>query len=118
MLGRYDEAAGAWQRYLAAGGREVERVNGLIAQARAQQQAQAAVGSGDLPDGRVVYVAKCAACHGQNGEGGIGPAMVGNPVLRVDGAVAEIVKRGTGSMPAIPMSEAELQALLDYLKGF
>ncbi|GEM89441.1 tetratricopeptide repeat protein [Oceanithermus desulfurans] len=117
MLGRFDEAVGVWERYLAVGGPDAERVKALIAQARAQQEAKAAVDRGQAPDGNVVYEAKCAACHGQNAEGGIGPRLVGNPVLRVDGAVAEIVKKGTGSMPAIPMSEAELQALLDYLKG-
>jgi hypothetical protein len=37
--------------------------------------------------------------------------------LRVDGAVAEIVAKGTGSMPAIPMEATELQALLDFLRG-
>ncbi len=117
MLGRFEEAIGAWERYLAAGGPDAERVQKLIAQARAQLEAEAARESGDGPDGRVVYQAKCAACHGSDAEGGLGPRLTGNPVLRVDGAVAEIVRKGTGSMPSISMSEDELQALLDYLKG-
>jgi len=117
MLGRYDEAVAVWERYLAAGGPNTERVQGLIAQARAQKEAQTATKSGQVPDGRVVYEAKCAACHGQSAEGGVGPKLAGNPVLRVDGAVIEIVKKGRGSMPAVPMSRAEMQALLTYLKG-
>ena len=117
MLGRFDEAVAAWERYLEAGGPDAERVRNLIAQARAQQEAQTAAESGQAPDGRVVYEAKCAACHGQSAEGGVGPKLAGNPVLRVDGAVAEIVKKGRGSMPAVPMSGAEMQALLTYLKG-
>jgi mono/diheme cytochrome c family protein len=27
--------------------------------------------------GKLVYADKCAACHGQNGEGGAGPALIG-----------------------------------------
>lgn len=116
-LGRYDDAIAAWERYLAAGGPAVERVQGLIAQARAQKKAQALTQSGQAPDGKTVYQAKCASCHGQNAEGGIGPKLVGNPVLRVDGAVAELIQNGRGAMPPISMTQAEEQALLDYLKG-
>ncbi len=67
-------------------------------------------------DGKIVYRNKCAACHGQKGEGGAGPALHGNPVIRVDGAVEEIVRRGSGTMPAIEMSDEELKALVDYIK--
>jgi cytochrome c len=34
-------------------------------------------GSGDVAHGREVYTAQCAACHGDNGEGGIGDRLVG-----------------------------------------
>src|SRR6266849_1940375 len=34
-------------------------------------------GSGTAAAGREVYAAKCGACHGGKGEGGIGPALVG-----------------------------------------
>ena len=117
MLGRFEEAVGTWERYLEAGGPEPERVRSLIAQARGQLEAQEANASGRSPDGGVVYRAKCAACHGENAEGGLGPALAGNPVLRVDGALAEIVNNGTGSMPAVPLGEDELEALAAYLKG-
>jgi len=30
---------------------------------------------GDLSEGETAYKAQCASCHGQNGEGGVGPAM-------------------------------------------
>ena len=117
MLGRFEEAIGTWQRYLEVGGPEAERVQALIERARAQMEIAADSGAGEVSSGEIVYRAKCAACHGQNAEGGIGPRLAGNPVLRVDGAVAEIVNSGTGSMPAVSMGNAELQALLDYLKG-
>jgi len=34
-------------------------------------------GSGTVSAGRTVYAAKCSSCHGEKGQGGIGPPMVG-----------------------------------------
>ena len=105
--GRYGEAIAAWEKYLEVGGEARERVQGLIAMARAQAQGG--------KDGKSVYQARCAACHGARGEGGVGPRLQGNPILKAKEAVREIVLRGRGKMPAVPLSEAELKALLDYL---
>lgn len=105
--GRYQEAIAAWERYLEVGGEARERVQGLIAMARAQAQGG--------KDGKSVYQARCAACHGARGEGGVGPRLQGNPILKAKEAVREIVLQGRGKMPAVPLSEAELKALLDYL---
>ena len=103
--GRYQEAIAAWERYLEVGGEARERVQGLIAMARAQGG----------KDGKSVYQARCAACHGARGEGGVGPRLQGNPILKAKEAVREIVLQGRGTMPAVPLSPEELSALLDYL---
>jgi mono/diheme cytochrome c family protein len=103
--GRYGEAIAAWEKYLEVGGEARERVQGLIAMARAQGG----------KDGKSVYQARCAACHGARGEGGVGPRLQGNPILKAKQAVREIILQGRGTMPAVPLSEAELKALLDYL---
>ncbi len=105
--GRYQKAIAAWERYLEAGGEARERVEGLIAMARAQAQGG--------KDGQSVYQARCAACHGARGEGGLGPRLQGNPILKAKEAVREIVLKGRGTMPAVPLSQEELSALLDYL---
>jgi len=105
--GRYGEAIAAWEKYLEVGGEARERVQGLIAMARAQAQGG--------KDGKSVYQARCAACHGARGEGGVGPRLQGNPILKAKEAVREIVLRGRGTMPAVPLSPEELSALLDYL---
>jgi len=105
--GRYQEAIAAWEKYLEVGGEARERVQGLIAMARAQAQGGR--------DGKSVYQARCAACHGARGEGGVGPRLQGNPILKAKEAVREIVLQGRGTMPAVPLSPEELSALLDYL---
>ena len=104
---RGPEAIAAWEKYLEAGGEAKERVEALIAMAKAQAQGG--------KDGRSVYEARCAACHGLQGEGGVGPRLKGNPILKVPEAVREIVLQGRGTMPAVPLSEEELEALLGYL---
>jgi mono/diheme cytochrome c family protein len=103
--GRYQEAIAAWEKYLEVGGEAKERVQGLIAMAQAQGG----------KDGKSVYQARCAACHGARGEGGVGPRLQGNPILKAKEAVREIVLQGRGTMPAVPLSPEELSALLDYL---
>lgn len=108
QVGRPQEAIDAWERYKAAGGSSPQ-VDNLIQTARQQLQATSA--------GQRVYLQKCAACHGAQAQGESGPALRGNPISKVPQAVSEIVTRGRGNMPAIPLSAEELEALLDYLKA-
>ncbi|MCS7058597.1 MAG: tetratricopeptide repeat protein [Meiothermus sp.] len=109
QMGRYAEAISAWEGYLKAGGEARERVENLIETAKSQ------LGAGST--GQQVYLSRCAACHGAEAQGGLGPRLKGNPVLRVPEAVREVVQKGRGQMPAIPLSEAEMTALLQYLSG-
>lgn len=59
----------------------------------------------DPARGRDIYSARCAACHGVNGEGGIGPAFVAkgrNPAVTERLSEAEhyrIVADGRNAMP-------------------
>jgi len=108
QLGEYAKAIEAWQEYLNRGGEDRARVESLIETARARLEA--------ADPGEIVYAEKCASCHGAKGEGGIGPKLAGNPILNAPEAVAEIVRNGRGSMPAIPLSDQEMAALLAYLK--
>ncbi len=108
QLGEYEEAIAAWKEYLNRGGEARERVLGLIESAEARLRAE--------DPGELVYAEKCAACHGAKGEGGVGPKLAGNPILNVPEAVAEVVRNGRGTMPAVPMSDEEMAALLAFLK--
>lgn len=86
--------------------------------------------------GREIALSRgCSACHGENGEGGVGPAwegLAGSTVaLEGGGAVvvdteylrralvdpqAEIVEGATIAMPVTALSEAEIVALIAYIE--
>jgi mono/diheme cytochrome c family protein len=109
------EAIVAWEGYLAAGGEAQERVKGLIETARAQAVQPV---TPDQPiSGQQAYLARCASCHGAQAQGGVGPRLAGNPVVKVRSAVAEIILKGRGTMAALDIPIAETNAILDYLEA-
>ena len=69
--------------------------------------------------GRDVYADNCAACHGQNGGGGMGPKLAGGAVVEsypdeVDHRA--VVVNGRGAMPAWgdKLSDEEIDAVVRY----
>lgn len=92
------------------------------------------------PDGRTIYTANCASCHGAQGEGGVGPALAGGEAALTfpdEADHANWVRTGSnpfagqpygnpdreggqrvarGGMPAFAgvLSEAEIQAVVAY----
>jgi mono/diheme cytochrome c family protein len=69
-------------------------------------------GSGDPPvEGATVFRERCAACHGQQGEGNMGPALQGQ-------VTETIVREGRlpQGMPAFEneLSDAEIEAVVAY----
>jgi mono/diheme cytochrome c family protein len=90
----------------------------------------AAVAGGDeVAAGKVVYMARCALCHGPEGKGD-GPASAGlNPKPRnhtdgtymntlSDEALLKVIHTGKGAMPAwgTILSEAEINAVAKYVR--
>lgn len=77
--------------------------------------------------GKASYLAKCAACHGNLGEGGIGPNLTDNFWIHGSGDAAGIIKVVVDGVPEkgmptwgpiIPPEEtAQLTAFIATLKG-
>lgn len=69
--------------------------------------------------GAQVYEANgCAGCHGAAGEGGVGPAFVGNADLGDGKFVVNILQNGQGLMPAYPeLAPNELLAVTNYMRN-
>jgi high-affinity iron transporter len=80
----------------------------------------------DTPQGKQIYDLRCAPCHGHDGEGN-GPAAVAfNPkpssfhdpkFWQGDAAnkITDTVKNGKGQMIPMPLSDAEIKAVIDYM---
>ncbi|MDF2460088.1 MAG: putative Sulfite:cytochrome c oxidoreductase, subunit [Nitrospira sp.] len=47
-----------------------------------------------------VFIHNCQACHGSDGNGGMGPRLSRNPILKQEDIFRETVLNGRGSMPA------------------
>lgn len=63
--------------------------------------------------------ANCAGCHGSNGEGVVGPKFAGSPALKDVKAMATILIKGKGGMPALggSLSDEEVAGVLTYVRN-
>ena len=82
---------------------------------REEAQAQE---TGDSDLGEATFAGACANCHGVAGEGLIGPALAGNPIVEQREALEEVVRNGRGEMPAVGegWQDRQMDALFRYLR--
>jgi cytochrome c oxidase subunit 2 len=73
--------------------------------------------TGDSDLGEQVFAGVCAKCHGDEGQGLIGPGLSASTVSNA-AAVEEIVRNGRGEMPAVgaDWDDRQMKALTDYLR--
>jgi len=72
-------------------------------------------------DGAAVFADNCAACHGGDGSGGIGPRLAGGRVVTVYPDPTDqiaVVTTGRGGMPAFgdKLTDDEIAAVVDYTR--
>lgn len=83
-------------------------------------------------DGKATFEGTCAACHGSKGQGtpGLAPALKGDAFV-IKGKIADIedtIQNGrsgakkkykdiAGDMPAWHLADADLKAVVDYIRG-
>jgi len=73
-----------------------------------------------LDEGKKEYAARCAACHGEKGEGGIGPALTSKEYKygrTAPEVTASIVEGRPGGMPGFKndLSGEKVQGLVQYV---
>ncbi|WP_114570115.1 cytochrome c551 [Exiguobacterium flavidum] len=67
-------------------------------------------------DAEKVFANNCAACHGQNLEGGAGPDLTKVGARLSSAEIQEIIKNGKGAMPkGVIQDEEEIVAVADWL---
>ena len=73
-------------------------------------------GTSDL--GAQTFAGACAKCHGDEGQGDIGPQLSGNPLLADADAVEQVVREGRGKMPPVgkDWQDRQMEALTAYLE--
>lgn len=68
--------------------------------------------------GASIYAANCAACHGQTGEGGVGPALVGISSRRQMADIEARIREPSGIMPKLfpkTLSAADVSDVARYV---
>lgn len=72
-------------------------------------------------DAKAIFASKCAACHGANGGGGVGPNLA-NVEAKGDAHIKSMIENGSPAkgMPAFGkqgmLTPAEIDALVAYVK--
>ena len=71
----------------------------------------------ELAEGHTLFGQFCAACHGANGEGGLGGPVAGIGMTAIE--LDEIIRNGVGSMPDFGerMSDAQVAALVAFTEA-
>jgi len=67
--------------------------------------------------GKETFQGVCAKCHGNMGQGGVGPALTGNPLITQRAGITALLEKGGATMPPVGRGwpKSQLNALLDYL---
>ena len=65
-----------------------------------------------------IYQQNCAGCHGDEGGGGVGPALAGNRALEDAAQTTNRIVNGGGGMPAYGgrLSEEQISAVVTYIR--
>jgi cytochrome c551 len=79
------------------------------------QAATEPAGAGDVYRGETVFQRECVNCHGQSGEGGVGPRLAGAGLDAA--AVTSALRGGRGVMPAGLVSGREEADVVAYVVG-
>jgi cytochrome c oxidase subunit 2 len=90
---------------------ESDEFDGWLAEEAQRQE------TGDSDLGEQIFSGVCAKCHGDEGQGLIGPGLSSATVSNA-ASIEQIVRNGRGKMPAVgsDWDDREMKALTDYLQ--
>lgn len=72
-----------------------------------------------MEEGREVFLRTCNACHGSQGQGGVGPALDGHFLLRDTGFLVGTILNGIQGMPPHRdiLNDREIAAVATYVRN-
>ncbi len=70
------------------------------------------------PTGEEIYLARCAACHGDNLEGKVGPkiGMDSSAWSMPNSYWIQTITMGKGSMPGQTLTDEEVYLIIEYIR--
>jgi mono/diheme cytochrome c family protein len=87
----------------------------------AVQVVAAAPAAGDAANGKKLFAANCASCHGATGtEGGVGPSLKGEKSKKNTAATIAWIKNPKAPMPKLypsPLSEKDVSDVAAYVES-
>lgn len=89
-----------------------------------QEAARERLQAAEIEKGAQLYMANCATCHGAEGEGNIGPPLIGSPLD--EEAMEKIISRGMpgtamaawGQEDGGPLKDFEVRDLVTFIKNW
>jgi len=71
----------------------------------------------DVANGKQIFAAQCAGCHGFDGSGQLGPNLHGVEARRGDAGIFSVVRNGTGAMPPVmALNDQRVWQVVSYVR--
>jgi putative heme-binding domain-containing protein len=89
------------------------------AQNAAQESPAAKLTAADIEEGKALYGAQCAGCHGVDGSGGMGPNIRGSGQRRGDQGMFSVIRNGipgTGMGPVMSLNDKRAWQTVAYVR--
>ncbi len=83
----------------------------------AQESPVAKLTPDDVANGKQIFAAQCASCHGFDGSGQLGPNLHGVLARRGDAGIFSVVRNGTGAMPPVmSLNDQRVWQVVGYVR--
>ena len=109
----FTAASGSPKVVILTTGLEKDEPNIVEAAPNAQPSAAGA------PSGKTLFAQYCSACHGQSGEGGVGPSLKGEVARKNLEQVDTFIKNPKAPMPKLypsPLSDADVASVSEFVR--